>query len=194
MIVFGCTLGPSSASSESPRYASYQQIGEQVHAPSGWLQFCRDWRSDCPSKDLTPRDIVLNAKSWRDLQVVNGSVNRDIVAVSDEDHYGREEYWAYPEDGKGDCEDIVLLKRRTLMQLGYPIQALLITVVADAKGAGHAVLTVRTDQGEFILDNLKNKVLPARQTGYRFVKRQSQRNPNVWERLGTDSSAPVAAR
>jgi len=137
---------------------------------------------------------VLNAKSWRDLQVVNGSVNRDIVAVSDEDHYGRDEYWAYPEDGKGDCEDIVLLKRRTLMQLGYPIQALLITVVADAKGAGHAVLTVRTDQGEFILDNLKNKVLPARQTGYRFVKRQSQRNPNVWERLGTDSSAPVAAR
>jgi predicted transglutaminase-like cysteine proteinase len=88
----------------------------------------------------------------------------------------------------------VLLKRRTLIQLGYPVQALLITVVSDDKGAGHAVLTVRTDQGEFILDNLKKKVLPASQTGYRFVKRQSQHDPNVWERLGTDSSAPVATR
>ena len=39
------------------------------------------------------------------------------------------------------------------MQAGWPRQALLITVVRDKKGDGHAVLTVKTDKGEFILDN-----------------------------------------
>jgi predicted transglutaminase-like cysteine proteinase len=39
-----------------------------------------------------------------------------------------------------DCEDYVLLKRRMLMQAGWPREALLVTVVRDKKGDGHAVL------------------------------------------------------
>ncbi len=83
--------------------------------------------------------------------------------------------------GKGDCEDYVLLKRRMLMQAGWPREALLITVVRDKKGDGHAVLTVKTDKGDFILDNQAENVLLWSETGYRFVKRQSQSDP---ERLG----------
>ena len=89
-----------------------------------------------------------------------------------------------PDDGKGDCEDYVLLKRRMLMQAGWPREALLITVVRDKKGDGHAVLTVKTDKGDFVLDNQEEQVLLWSDTGYRFVKRQSQSNPNNWVALG----------
>jgi predicted transglutaminase-like cysteine proteinase len=104
--------------------------------------------------------------------------------MTDLEHYGVVEKWAYPEDGYGDCEDYVLLKRRMLMQIGWPRGALLITVVRDKKGDGHAVLTVRSDKGEFILDNQEAEILPWSETGYRYVKRQSQSDPNVWVSLG----------
>jgi predicted transglutaminase-like cysteine proteinase len=78
----------------------------------------------------------------------------------------------------------VLLKRRMLMQAGWPRQALLITVVRDKQGDGHAVLTVKSDKGEFILDNQNEQVMLWSETGYRFVKRQSQTDPNAWIALG----------
>ena len=65
-----------------------------------------------------------------------------------------------------------------LMQAGWPREALLITVVRDKKGDGHAVLTVKTNRGEFVLDNQVGEILPWNKTGYRFVKRQSQSDPN----------------
>ena len=57
------------------------------------------------------------------------------------------EKWSYPDDGYGDCEDYVLLKRRLLAARGFPESTLLITVVRDENNEGHAVLTVRTDRG-----------------------------------------------
>ena len=106
---------------------------------------------------------------------------------------GAEDYWAYPDSGKGDCEDYVLLKRRMLRQAGFPIQSLLITVVRDENDEGHAVLTVKTTHGEYVLDNKRDAILPWTQTGYRFVKRQSQTDVNVWVQIGPPSEAMVAA-
>jgi predicted transglutaminase-like cysteine proteinase len=113
--------------------------------------------------------------------------------MTDLDHYGVVEKWTYPDDGYGDCEDYVLLKRRMLMQAGWPREALLITVVRDKKGDGHAVLTVKTDRGEFILDNQNEAIVLWHETGYRFVKRQSQSNPNVWISLGDLRPAAATA-
>jgi predicted transglutaminase-like cysteine proteinase len=103
------------------------------------------------------------------------------------------ERWSYPDDGYGDCEDYVLLKRKMLMQAGWPQQALLITVVRDQKGEGHAVLTVKTDKGEFVLDNQEEQILLWSETGYRFVKRQAQTNPNIWVSLGDTRPAVATA-
>ena len=58
------------------------------------------------------------------------------------------------------------------------------TVVREKNGNGHAVLTVKTDKGEFILDNQEEKVLLWSETNYRFVKRQAQFDPNRWVSLG----------
>jgi len=68
----------------------------------------------------------------------------------------------------------VLQKRKMLLQAGWPREALLITVVRDKAGDGHAILTVKTDRGEYVLDNQTDAILLWSDTGYRFVKRQSQ--------------------
>src|SRR5207253_4774722 len=62
--------------------------------------------------------------------------------------------------------------------------ALLITVVREKNGNGHAVLTVKTDKGEFVLDNQEERILLWSETSYHYVKRQSQSDPNRWVALG----------
>jgi predicted transglutaminase-like cysteine proteinase len=167
--------------------------GAQARPPIGWVQFCADHPVECDVVPTQPRDVVLSAKAWKDLVRVNKRINETIKPMTDIDHYGVVEKWAYPDDGYGDCEDYVLLKRRTLMEAGWPREALLITVVRDLKGDGHAVLTVKTDRGEFILDNQDPEIRLWSETGYRFVKRQSQSNPNVWVSLGDPRPATATA-
>ena len=125
------------------------------------------------------REFILTRKRWNDLVRINKLVNETIKPLSDFKHWGVVERWSYPDDGYGDCEDYVLLKRKMLMQAGWSRQALLITVVRDKRGDGHAVLTVKTDKGEFILDNQNDEILVWQDSGYRFVKRQSQSDPNM---------------
>ena len=67
------------------------------------------------------------------------------------------------------------------------------SVVREKNGDGHAVLTVKTDRVEFILDNQNAAILPWSETGYHFVKRQSQSDPNVWVSLGDLRPAPATA-
>jgi predicted transglutaminase-like cysteine proteinase len=150
----------------------------------GWVEFCASNPGECATIPSAPRDVVLTPQAFKDLASVNRYVNESVKPLSDLDHWGIIEKWSYPDDGYGDCEDYVLFKRRLLIQAGWPREALLITVVRDRKDEGHAVLTVKTDRGELILDNQAEHVLPWFETGYRFVKRQSQTDPNVWVLLG----------
>ena len=135
----------------------------------------------------------MSQTAWRDLLRVNKWVNETIKPMTDMDHWGVIEKWSLPTDGYGDCEDYVLLKRKMLIDAGWPREALLITVVRDKKGEGHAVLTVKTDKGEFVLDNQNENVVAWTETGYRFVKRQSQSDPNVWVSLGDGRPAVATA-
>jgi predicted transglutaminase-like cysteine proteinase len=162
----------------------YASVGDTSRAPIGWVDFCADNPKDCSAGPTQPRDIVMTQAAWKDLVRVNRWVNETIRPMTDQEHWGVIERWSYPTDGYGDCEDYVLLKRKMLIEAGWPREALLITVVRDKKGDGHAVLTVKTDKGEFILDNQNESVLAWQDTGYRFVKRQSQADQNVWVALG----------
>ncbi len=164
--------------------ALYVAVGESARAPIGWVEFCVEYKSECATKTSSPRDVVLTPKAWTDLIHVNNWANENIKPITDLEHWGVVERWNYPDDGYGDCEDYVLLKRRMLVKAGWPREALLITVVRDKKGEGHAVLTVKTNKGEFILDNQECEVLLWSKTGYRFVKRQSQADQNAWVSLG----------
>lgn len=173
----------------------YVAVGETARPPIGWVQFCAERPAECRVERSEPRDVQLNKAVMQELVRVNRYVNEKIKPMTDLEQYGAIEKWTYPDSGYGDCEDYVLLKRKLLMELGWPREALLITVVRDKKGDGHSVLTVRTDKGEFILDNQVEEIMPWADTGYRFVKRQSQADPNIWIALGDQRPTPfVAAR
>ena len=184
------TITPAQGASER---ALFMSVGGAARAPVGWTEFCTDYAPECDTKTLDARDVVLTTKAWKELVRINSSVNDTIKPETDLEHWGVAERWDYPTDGRGDCEDYVLLKRRMLMQAGWPRQALLITVVRDKRGDGHAVLTVKTDRGEFILDNQNEEILLWSDTGYQFVKRQSQTDPNVWVALGDPRPAAATA-
>ena len=186
--LLGC---PTASTAQNP--LPFIAVGGPTSAPIGWVQFCVEYDPECKTKPAMPRDVVLSAQAWKDLVRVNHWVNANIRPVTDLEHWGVVERWNYPDDGYGDCEDYVLEKRRMLMQAGWPREALLITVVRDQNGDGHAVLTVKTDQGEFILDNQRDDILLWSETGYRFVKRQSQADPNVWLSLGEPRTAPLTS-
>lgn len=178
--------------SSAQETALFVSVGEATRAPIGWVEFCAEHKSECTAKPSAPRDVVLTPKAWTDLVHVNNWVNDKIKPVTDLEHWGVVERWNYPDDGYGDCEDYVLLKRRMLIKAGWPREALLVTVVRDKKGEGHAVLTVKTNKGEFVLDNQEAEVLPWTKTGYRFVKRQSQHDQNMWVSLGDPARAMPA--
>jgi predicted transglutaminase-like cysteine proteinase len=119
------------------------------------------------------RHIVLTPERMAELQRINRHVNSTIVEVSDLEQYGREDVWALPASGKGDCEDFALLKRKMLIDRGWPASTLSITVGATAQGEAHAVLAVSTAQGPLVLDNLSSSILPLSQTGHTYYARQS---------------------
>jgi predicted transglutaminase-like cysteine proteinase len=159
-------------------------VAEVTQPPPGWADFCAREPTECSGPATTARDIALSWEAWMDLVRVNNWVNETIKPLTDIEHWGVVERWSYPDDGYGDCADYVLLKRRLLMQLGWPREALLVTVVRNQKNQGHAVLTVTAGTGDYVLDNQNEDILLWSETGYRFIKRQSQASPNVWVSLG----------
>jgi predicted transglutaminase-like cysteine proteinase len=190
VLAAGVVAPRANAASDRPLFIT---VGATARAPIGWSEFCSEYAPECQTKPIEPRDVVLTTQAWKDLVRINRWVNDTIKPITDLEHWGVVERWNYPDDGYGDCEDYVLLKRRMLMQAGWPRQALLITVVRDKRDDGHAVLTIKTDKGELILDNQNESILPWSETGYRFVKRQSQSDPNVWLALGDARPAGVTA-
>lgn len=175
-------VGMTASAAGSPLL--FAAIGRVDRPPMGWVEFCNEQPRECLPSGTQVHQVVLTAEKWNELVRVNKAVNESIQPVTDLDHFGVIEKWSYPDDGKGDCEDYVLLKRRTLIKAGWPTSALLITVVRDENGGGHAVLTVKTDKGDFILDNLKTEIVHWSDTKYLFVKRQSESSPNVWVSIG----------
>lgn len=146
--------------------------------PAGYVSFCIRFADQCETSPNS--SITLNQASWTALNRVNLSVNSAIWPVEDLKHYGRAEYWTIPTDGEGDCEDIALTKRQQLARAGYPLSALRIAVVETPQMERHAILTVATDEGDLVLDNLNDQVKVWSLTGYRWIERQDPRHRMQW--------------
>ena len=176
---------------EPQKVTFLQSFGETL-PPIGYVNFCRERADECrPSRRFADR-VQLTSTKFTELKDVNKSVNDAVAPITDMDLYGKVEVWTYPVN-EGDCEDYVLLKRRILIERGWPESTLLITVVRDENNDGHAVLTVRTDRGDFVLDNKQQDVMAWADTPYTFVKQQSARNPLVWISLLPRNLAPQPA-
>lgn len=174
-LVAGLVLSAGTAMASQPMVT-----GGLTSQPIGHYEFCRLNLAECSIKQRDPGPAQMTGALWRKLVAINVAVNAAIKPMNDIDIYGREEVWAYPDNGVGDCEDYVLEKRRSLSREGVSLSNLLITVVRKPDGEGHAVLTVRTSKGDFILDNLTDTVQQWDETGYTYLKRQSAENTGRW--------------
>ncbi|MGL4396737.1 MAG: transglutaminase-like cysteine peptidase [Hyphomicrobium sp.] len=191
----------TSAPSPSSKYAYngpatrapvYMRIFGNAQPPYGFVRFCEGNPEDCGATGTDDSRFGATPERLSELDEVNRAINAAIEPATDIEIYGVNELWTVP-SLKGDCEDFALLKRRTLMSRGWPASALLLTVVRDEKNEGHAVLTARTTQGDFILDNKTEQVRLWNQTPYHFVMRQSYINPKVWVSLDPNDVATPAA-
>lgn len=172
---------------------AFAPTGGLTSIPVGASEFCKTNRSDCPANPNGVEAMSLTEARWAELVQVNNAVNAAVVAVTDEDYYKVAEYWAYP-DGYGDCEDFALAKRKALVESGWSPSTLMIAVVREPKGTGHAVLMVRTDRGDLVLDNLDGRILVWNETPYQYLKRQSQADAAQWVDLVDGRATFVASK
>jgi predicted transglutaminase-like cysteine proteinase len=166
--------------------------GGLTSQPIGHYDFCRNNPAECRIRTRDSGPERMSDGIWSVIVAVNAKVNGSVKPMNDFDVYGHEEVWSYP-DGVGDCEDYVLEKRRQLMRQGLALSNLLITVVRKPDGEGHAVLTVRTTQGDFVLDNLTDEVRSWQHTGYRYLKRQAVNYTGHWVSIREGNEALVSS-
>lgn len=189
ILTLACVSALGSTSAASP--ANMTIVGK-ANPPIGHYEFCRTYVNECAGtySDIGP--IALTEPLWKAMLEVNYTVNSSITPLTDMEIFGVEERWAYPRT-VGDCEDYALLKRKMLISRGFSPSDLLLTVVLQPNGEGHAVLTVRTDHGDFILDNMRDKVLLWSDTEYTFLKRQASDKPARWVKLQDGRAVAVAS-
>ncbi len=160
--------------------------------PYGFVRYCEGSPASCDASGTAEQRLQPTPNSLSELDDINRSVNTAISPATDAEIYGVSEYWTLPTQ-RGDCEDYALLKQKILIGRGWPSSALLLTVVRDEKGEGHAVLTARTSQGDYILDNKVDDVRLWNRSGYQFVMRQSYIDPKVWVSLDPSANTPPGA-
>ena len=175
-VVFVALVGLTTAAKAA---SEFMIVTGQTSQPIGHYEFCERLPRECKIRNTVLQPVKLTQNVWDMLLDVNHSVNARITPATDMELYGKEEYWTYPVNA-GDCEDYVLEKQKELRDKGIPLASLLITVVRKPDGEGHAVLTVRTDRGDFILDNLHDEIFNWKDTEYTYLKRQSTQSPGKW--------------
>jgi predicted transglutaminase-like cysteine proteinase len=185
MAAIGTAGAASKVDFANPAFAP---VAGATSVPIGHAQFCKTHRDECVANARVSDIMELTDGRWQQLVGINNRMNTEIVPVTDEDLYKVGEYWTYP-NGYGDCEDIALAKRRELIAKGWNASTLLMTVVRERNGNGHAVLMVRTDRGDLVLDNQEGLIKVWNETPYQFVKRQSQANAGQW--VSIEDSRPV---
>ncbi|WP_310180936.1 transglutaminase-like cysteine peptidase [Mesorhizobium sp. BE184] len=173
--------------------ANFMHTAGRTTQPVGHYEFCQKQPQECRQITARRQPIELTRTLWATIINVNNAVNARVQPRTDMEMWGKEEVWSYPDGGVGDCEDYALEKRRELMQAGIPAGDLLMTVARQPNGDGHAVLTVRTSLGEFILDNLESRVLAWTDTDYTYLKRQSERNSGAWISINDGRADAVAS-
>lgn len=190
------TIVPASAQKYAAlpdRVAPLQAVGGAQPIPA-WRVFCERHPIECAVDPREARQITLTPQIWDLIVRVNRAVNAEITPMTDMEQWGVADSWDFPKTGYGDCEDYQLLKRKRLAEAGLPRRAMRMTVVIDEQGEGHAVLMIRTDRGDFILDNVTDEVVSWHETPYIYVSRESQ-HAIAWTSLGhTVAPTATAAR
>jgi predicted transglutaminase-like cysteine proteinase len=171
-----------------PFAASLPDSSVPAAIPSGFVAFCLRNSDQCELPKNSPAVVHLNTETFELLARVNRTMNAAIQPEDDAQHYGPADYWTIVTDGYGDCEDYALTKRKALIEAGLPVAALRLAVVLTGSRERHAVLTVVTDRGDFVMDNLSADVRPWTDLSYTWLERQDPKKPWRWDMLSADNS------
>ncbi|MES2019538.1 MAG: transglutaminase-like cysteine peptidase [Pseudomonadota bacterium] len=153
-------LAASAGALDGARRAAHAQA---VASP---VALMRDWARLLDDH----RQLAIELK----LKKVNEFFNRRIEFADDQAVWGRSDYWATPFEmmakGKGDCEDFVIAKYFSLLDMDVPDQQLRLVYVRARFGGpsstvqqAHMVLAYypSPDADPLILDNLITDIRPA---------------------------------
>jgi len=141
-------------------------------APLGFQLMCLKMPEQCRGGGKST--IAMTPDLMAALKTVNSGVNRAIRPRNDKGA----DVWTVNAKS-GDCEDYVLTKRAKLVNMGVPPSALRIAYVKTRSGIGHAILVVKTNKGDYVLDNLTGSIKLLSQTGHRVVS-MSGADPKKW--------------
>ncbi len=174
--VYAASPAGMGRSLQLPPASSFIKASRATLAPFAFIRFCRSNQSDCEA-DRGASIVEMTAENRRTLQAVNASVNRSIKPVNDSPAQG--DVWS-ADVTSGDCEDFALIKRRQLVAQGWPARSLRIAVARTRSGEGHAVLVVKTSEGDLVLDNRFSTIRAWDKTDLSWEKIQSGDNPRLW--------------
>ena len=177
----------SAAAAAAPSAAPMREGGYAL-APFSFVKFCLDYPGDCP-KSAGPSRIRLTGAHMAELASVNRAVNAAIRPTPDTSAL---RYWKL-DVSAGDCNAFAIEKRHQLIGRGWPAAALALTVAKTSWGEGHLVVTMRTDQGDLVLDNLRPTIIAWQKTGYDWIMRQSEANPQFWVELAGGEAGTMTA-
>ncbi|NNG72516.1 transglutaminase-like cysteine peptidase [Rhizobium laguerreae] len=161
--------------------ASYISERGKIIPPFAQVLFCAQNPTEC--RDNNGLAVVaLTDTQMLQLKDVNSAVNRTMIGRNDPRNELNGDVWKV-NVRSGDCEDFALTKRSRLIAMGWSSRALRIATAYTPSGEGHAVLVVRTDKGDLVLDNRKSSIKNWRDTDLRWDKIQSGTDPYVWYQL-----------
>jgi len=179
--------------SDLPTPSRAMPVRDVVAPPAGFVSFCFRFPDQCGKPNDASSTVSLTPQNWSLLNRVNTQVNDMIVPEDDYRHFGKAEYWTIPTDGRGNCHDYALTKRAQLIGAGVPELALRIAVVETSQGERHAVLTVATDKGDYVLDNLRGEIRPWEDADYTWIERQGASSAWQWVALSGNADLQTAS-
>jgi predicted transglutaminase-like cysteine proteinase len=131
-------------------------------APMAFTMFCMRYADECKPHRIAFRGgrVKLTPERWQELKDVNRSVNAAIKPEANLEGLAGEKWLLHP--AKGDCNDFA---------------------VTTTWGEHHLVVVVRMFNGDLVLDNLTQEIVPWSRKPYRWVRIQMPKNPNYWASL-----------
>lgn len=117
--------------------------------------------------DLAALLARLKGRSRLDkLSMVNSWVNQRITYAGDAAVHGRADVWAEANStlasGRGDCEDIAILKLQLLVAAGFDARSLYFSIVRDRTlRKDHALLVAVENGAPLVMDNRTDRLLDA---------------------------------
>jgi predicted transglutaminase-like cysteine proteinase len=167
------------------RKAQRIPFGHAAAVPVGYYELCVGHPDECRASHgwmgqwSYQFGMHLDAARMKQLIAVNASVNHSIRQRTDRALYHVTDRWVVNPKA-GDCEDYALTKKARLIADGWPSSALLVALAKTRAGQDHAVLVVRTDRGDLVLDSLRSTIRGWTPSLYRWRSVQSPTDTWAW--------------